>query len=283
MNESILVTGSRGFTGRHFVALAEARGYRAVPLEADLRDKAAIAEELSGRSFDYVVHLGAISYVGHGDSVAFYDVNVVGTQNLLDSLLVTSINPKKVLIASSANVYGNSEKGVVSEDDTPSPVNHYANSKLAMEYIARTYFDKLPLVIVRPFNYTGPGQDSRFVIPKIVEHFRRKASLVELGNTDVVREYNDVSFICDAYVKLLESPVISDVFNVCTSIGYTLSDVVVSLNDLTGHSIEMAVNQEFVRPNEIKKLLGNNVKLATTIGELKKYSLIDTLKKMLEE
>ena len=283
MSASILVTGARGFTGRHFLSMAEARGYRAFPLESDLTDRAAITKELQGRSFDYVVHLGAISFVGHGDLAAFYGVNVIGTQNLLDSLLSSSARPKKVLIASSANVYGNSQKGVISEVEVPLPVNHYANSKLAMEYMARTYFEKLPMLLVRPFNYTGEGQDSRFVIPKIVEHFRAQASVVELGNTDVVREYNDVRFVCDMYIKLLECDVISDVINVCTSMGYTLSDVIAALSELTGHQIQMTVNPDFVRPNEIKKLLGDNSKLVEAVGQAKEYSLTDTLKVMLEE
>lgn len=283
MNESILVTGARGFTGRHFISLAEARGYRAVPLEADLTDRNAIEEEIQDRSFDYVVHLAAISFVGHGDLAAFYGVNVIGTQNLLDSLISNSVRPRKVLIASSANVYGNSEEGVVSENDVPLPVNHYASSKLAMEYIVRTYFDKLRLIMVRPFNYTGPGQDPKFVIPKIVEHFRARASVIELGNTDVVREYNDIRFVCDAYIKLLESDARSDVINVCTSKGYTLSDVIAALSELSGHSVDVALNPTFVRSNEIKKLLGDNSKLVTAVGQLKKYSLIDTLKIMLKE
>ena len=283
MNETILVTGARGFTGRHFISLAEARGYRTFALEADLTDRIAVAEELDGHTFDYVVHLGAISFVGHGFLSGFYDVNVIGTLNLLDSLVSNGSKPKKILIASSANIYGNSQKGLVSESEVPLPVNHYANSKLAMEYMVRTYFNKLPLVVVRPFNYTGPGQDSRFVIPKIVQHFKNRATIIELGNTDVVREYNDVRFVCDAYLKLLESDFESDFFNVCTSTGYTLSDVVTALKNISGHSLEIAVNPEFVRPNEIKKLLGDNSKLQGSIGALSNYSLIDTLRSMLEE
>ena len=283
MAESILLTGARGFTGRHFLREAMQQGYTVTPLRSNLLDRDAVNSELKNTSFDYVVHLAAISFVGHGNSSEIYDVNVIGTQNLMDAVLHSGRQPKKLLIASSANIYGNSDLGVISEDVTPRPVNHYAISKLAMEHCVATYFDKLPIVLVRPFNYTGHGQDVRFVIPKIVEHFKRSAPVVELGNIDVVREYNDVRFVCDAYLRLLQSDSSADVFNVCTSNGYSLSDVIANLAVITGHSIEVSVNPDFVRPNEISRLLGDSSKLNNSIGKLAAFSLTDTLRSMLDD
>jgi len=69
-------------------------------------------------------------------------------------------------------------------------------SKLAMEYMARTYAVRLPLVITRLFNFTGPGQDVNFVIPKLVEHFAQRAPSIALGNLDVEHEFNDVQSVC---------------------------------------------------------------------------------------
>jgi GDP-6-deoxy-D-talose 4-dehydrogenase len=176
----ILVTGADGFTGRHFVAQALKAGHLVHALKADLTHPDALKAEVLMAAPDLVVHLAAISFVGHADTNAFYAVNVLGTTHLLDALAALPVTPSKVLIASSANVYGNAECSPIAETQLPAPVNHYAMSKLAMEMMAKTYLDRLPLFFVRPFNYIGPGQEASFVIPKIVQHFVSKAHFVEL-------------------------------------------------------------------------------------------------------
>ena len=154
----ILLTGANGFTGLFFRSVAEAAGHQVVALQTDLTQKAALYEEVQQAAPDTVVHLAAISFVGHADDTAFYAVNVVGTMNLLAGLAALPVKPTKVLLASSANVYGNCDASPITETQPPAPVNHYAMSKLAMEHMARTYLDRLPIVFSRPFNYTGPGQ-----------------------------------------------------------------------------------------------------------------------------
>lgn len=279
----LLVTGADGFTGRHFVVSAQAAGHEVVALRADLKKRDELNEEVSRAAPQAVVHLAAISFVGHADASAFYDVNVVGTLNLLDALSGLVCPPSSVLLASSANVYGNSEQSPIAEVQPPAPVNHYAVSKLAMEYMARTYLEKLPLFFVRPFNYTGPGQAESFVIPKLVAHFARRAGAIELGDLDVEREFNDVRFVCMAYLQLLDKAKRGEVYNVCTAKPVTLKSVLALLEQMTDQQMQVSVNPAFVRANEIRRLCGNPSKLKDVIGEIPQPTLRDTLSWMLEQ
>ena len=279
----LLVTGADGFTGRHFAAAARACGHEVFALQANLNDKAVLQAEVAQAAPDAVVHLAAISFVGHADASAFYNVNVIGTLNLLEALAALPLPPRSVLLASSANVFGNCEQSPITEAQLPAPVNHYAMSKLAMEHMARTYADRLPLFFVRPFNYTGPGQDASFVIPKLVAHFARRAEAVELGNLDVEREFNDVRFVCEAYLQLLQKAVPGEVYNICTGQPVALRAVLALLTEITGHQLQVKVNPAFVRQNEIHRLCGSPQKLVGAVGEIASPTLADTLRWMLQD
>lgn len=281
----ILLTGADGFTGRPFSEHASAFGHEVVALRSDLADQAGLCKEVLEAAPDAVVHLAAISFVGHEHEEAFYAVNVVGTTNLLDAVLQSPRRPERVLLASSANIYGNSEQSPLLETHQPAPVNHYAMSKVAMEYMARTYADRLDLIITRPFNYTGPGQDANFLIPKLAMHFAARAPVVELGNLDVEREFNDIRMVCDAYLHLLKHGEPGETYNVCSGQPYTLKHIIETFIDLTGHRIEVKVNQTFVRPNEVHRLNGSAAKLQATLDKhgvkLVNPALRDTLQSML--
>lgn len=257
----ILITGANGFTGHHFAAQASAAGHDIVALQADLTDKDALHDEVRQIEPDAVVHLAAISFVGHADLGAFYTVNVVGTTHLLDALAQLPTAPHRVLLASSANVYGNSEQSPLAETHPPAPVNHYAMSKLAMEYMARTYAERLNIVITRPFNYTGRGQSINFLIPKLAKHFAERAPSVALGNLDVEREFNDVQLVCDAYMGLLSHGQPGETYNVCSGHPYTLREIIDTFEAITGHRMAIEVNPAFVRKNEVHRLCGNPEKL----------------------
>ena len=264
----LLLTGADGFTGRHLAAAGQAAGYEVIGLKADLTDAAAVAAGVAVIAPSHVVHLAAISAVTHADELAFYQVNLFGTLNLLNALAALPIMPQKVLLASSANVYGSQGSAAIAESLCPKPVNHYAMSKLAMEHMAATFADRLPLVMTRPFNYTGVGHDLRFVIPKIVDHFVRKAPVIELGNLDVYREYNDVRQICDVYLKLLNQGMAGEIYNVCSGRAASLQQVLSLMTEISGWQPEVRVNPAFVRANEIHTLAGSPEKLEGCIGSV---------------
>jgi nucleoside-diphosphate-sugar epimerase len=287
----VLVTGAGGFTGRYLVPLLRSKGYGVVglgegassadrDLACNLTDATAVRAAVLEARPTHVVHLAALAFVAHGDARAFYDVNLFGTLNLLEALAALPELPRKVLMASSANIYGTPGIEVIDESVCPAPVNHYACSKLAMEHMVRTWFDRLPIVMTRPFNYTGIGQDEKFLIPKIVSHFKRHAAKIELGNLDVSRDFSDVRDVAAAYMGLLESDVRSDVFNVCSGQAYALLDVLRMMTEISGHAIEVRVNPAFVRANEIPVLRGEPRKLQARTGHAHRIPLRDTLQWM---
>jgi nucleoside-diphosphate-sugar epimerase len=275
--KKVLLTGVDGFTGKYVAKELTEKGYQVVGLvykhagegqvACDLTDKQAVKNCLSEVKPDYVIHLAALSFVGHADQKAFYDVNVFGALNILEMAKEIGISFKKVIFASSANIYGNPvaiEK--IDESVAPAPVNHYAMSKLAMEYMAKLWFDNFPLLITRPFNYTGSGQAEQFLIPKIVSHFKKKAAEIELGNIDVYRDFSDVRDVAKAYVRLLESDARSEIVNLCSGNVSSLSSIISKMEEVAGYKINVKVNPAFVRANEIKILGGDNSKLVSLTG-----------------
>jgi nucleoside-diphosphate-sugar epimerase len=298
-----LITGIAGFTGHHLTQDLLARGYRVVGLDqqrgepiggasppgdaavtvyrCDLLDRAALADAVRRIAPEAVVHLAAISFVAHGDAEAIYRINVAGTRNLLEALSALERKPLAVLLASSANIYGNSALGPIDESAPPNPANDYAVSKLAMEYMARLWMDRLPIAIARPFNYTGVGQAPRFLLPKIVGHFQRGEKVIELGNIDVERDFSDVRFVSRAYCELLRQARVGQVFNICSGNVYSLKDILRMMAEIAGYEIEVRINPAFVREHEVKRLEGCNRRLFAAIGELPVIPLRETLAWML--
>ena len=300
----ILITGADGFTGRYLAVELQRAGYEVhglvrEPVDsggvagvsalhvADLFDTPGLATVVREVQPDKVVHLAAIAFVAHGDVEAIYRTNLVGTRNLLEALAQSKAPLDAVLLASSANVYGNSVEGVLDENTPPDPANDYAVSKLAMEYAARLYAERLPLIMARPFNYTGVGQAESFLIPKIISHVRRRAPLIELGNLNVARDFSDVRNVVQLYRQLLEAPAaVGQTFNVCSGQAWSLNDVLTMAREISGHDFEVRVNPAFVRQNEVKTLVGNRAKLDAVVGQLPdpipEIALRDTVRWMLE-
>jgi nucleoside-diphosphate-sugar epimerase len=151
-----------------------------------------------------------------------------------------------------------------------------------MEYVARLYMNRLPIIIARPFNYTGRGQAEHFLIPKIVAHARRRASFIELGNLDVARDFSDVRTVVSCYRRLLETPVaVGGTFNVCSGRVYSLRDVLSIVREISGHEMEVRINPAFVRENEVKVLLGSRARLESAIGKVDDIPLDETLRWMM--
>ena len=147
----VLITGVTGFTGRYMAEELAAHGYEVHGLSyrrpvdelpsavsaihcCALNDAETLRTLLLEIRPTYVVHLAAVSFVAHTDADAIYNANLLGTRHLLEALRVTATGVEGVLLASSANVYGNATEGVLDESSPFAPANDYAVSKAAMEF-----------------------------------------------------------------------------------------------------------------------------------------------------
>jgi GDP-6-deoxy-D-talose 4-dehydrogenase len=290
--KKVLITGIDSFTGAHLSSYLKSFGYDIYgtslfsigdkKYKCDITLKDDILTVLREIVPDYIIHLSGISFAAHGNNEDFYKVNVIGTTNILDALIELDLSLKKVILASSATVYGNQGLEVLDESLCPKPANHYGASKYAMECLAAGYFDKLPIIITRPFNYTGIGQAEHFLIPKIVSHYKDKKETIELGNLNVSREFNDVEFVCEVYKRLLECEANAETVNISSNKGIELLNVIDMMNKIAGYKIKVKVNPEFVRKDEIKSLTGSPEKLFRMIGKIEQKNFEETLKDMFE-
>ena len=293
MSKRVLVTGSEGFTGRYVTEEFKRAGWevwgaglqpkpeRPQYLQIDLLKPETLQPIATKVQPDVVIHLAAMAFVAEDDANSFYQVNLIGTRNLLEVLSAAKSRPECTIVASSANVYGNSTLEVLSEDSPTNPANDYAVSKLAMEYLARTYMDRLGIVIARPFNYTGVGQSSRFLIPKIVEHFKARAPVIELGNVDVARDFSDVRDVAMTYRCLSERAPLGKVINICSGTAISLQECLTIASQLTGHDIQVRINSTFIRENEVRRLSGDRTKIDTFVSQDSLHDFEKTLGWML--
>jgi nucleoside-diphosphate-sugar epimerase len=287
-----LITGLRGFTGHYMAKELTEAGYRVfgsvMPGEetgpdivpVDLCDTAAVAAMVERVQPDVVAHLAGIAFVAHADVDLIYRVNITGTRNLLAALDGARHQVSAVLLASSANIYGNATVERIDENVAPAPLNDYAVSKLAMEHMARLWMDRLPIVIARPFNYTGVGQSENFLLPKIVAHFRRGEREIRLGNLAIARDFSDVRMVVKSYRRLLAAKPAGQAFNVCSGVSHSLASVIDTVSDIAGYRIEVQVNPAFVRANEVLTLAGSHDKLTSVIGNVAQTPLAETLRWM---
>lgn len=203
--------------------------------------------------------------------------------NIFESLSHLSITPKKIVIPSSSHVYGENNIKLLNENLKPKPNTDYALSKFFVEQLSKNWFNKFPIILTRPFNYTGVGQNINFVIPKIIKHFKEKKSEIELGNINLYREFNDVRSISKIYRSLIESDYSSGIVNLSYGKGYTLQGIINKLKSISGDNIKIKKNNTFIRYSEPKFFIGSPNKLGSIIGKMPSNNIDNLLNWMLYE
>ncbi len=280
----VLVTGASGFTGRYVWHALQHAGFDPYALSANLCDGTAVKEEVARLQPDAVLHLAGIAYVGHGNPADFYHVNLIGTLHLLQALEGAGSITGPIVLASSANIYGNAYQGSpIKESFEPHPENDYAMSKLAMEAMASLWQKRLPVTIVRPFNYTGAGQSSAFVVPKIVNAFREHHTELNLGNLSVWRDFSDVRDVSRWYTEILKQNITGEIINFCSGKTVLLTDIISWCKEFTGFLPTVRSTASLQRTNELVRLCGDRTHLEKLMGKasIPEFSFLETLQWML--
>jgi nucleoside-diphosphate-sugar epimerase len=298
-----LVTGGAGFIGSHIVdALVRAgkpvrvfdsffsgrRENLAAALdqielvEGDLRDQDAVRQACAGVAV--VLHQGAIPSVQRSidDPLATNAANVDGTLNVL--LAARAAGARRVVLASSSSVYGDSPTLPKVESMPPDPRSPYAVSKLAAERYALAWTASygLPAIALRYFNVFGPRQDPRSdyaaVIPRFVARMLRGEPPVIYGDGLQSRDFTYVADVVAANLLAAEArPDVSGAFNVACGGRHTLLDLVAALNGLLG--TQLAPEHAAPRPGEVRHSQADIARIGAALGFEPRFTLLEGLER----
>jgi GDP-4-dehydro-6-deoxy-D-mannose reductase len=273
MFERVLVTGDQGFVGRH--ALRQwptAVGLSALVADADIRNKASLVECLRNYQPNAVVHLAALSFVPDSfrSPEATFEVNFLGTLRLLEALAETGFNGR-FLFVGSGDAYGLVPVAAlpIREDFLLRPRNPYAVSKVAAEALCYQWSQTGPfeVVMARPFNHIGPGQEPTFVISDFARQVAQIAAgvhppLLQVGDIDVTRDFTDVGDVLRAYALLLAHGHSGESYNVCSGVERSVRSLLESLLELAGVEAKIVNDPARMRPTEQPRVYGSHEKLS---------------------
>jgi len=293
----LYVTGASGFVGPYVMAEARAGGFGGRRIEVassglDLRDRDAVIADVTAAAPDAVLHLAAQSSVpaSFEDPAGTFAVNLGGTLNLLEALRQSGFKGR-FLYVSSGDVYGAvaEEALPVTEAHVAAPRNPYAVSKVAAELLCLQYAMSAPfeVVIARPFNHIGPGQDERFVVPALARQIARIADgldppVITAGDIDVTRDFSDVRDIVRAYGALLEAGRAGEIYNVASGSETRVRDILCTLAGIAGVMPEVRQDAGRMRPSEQRRMVASASKLFRDTGWMPRYPLEQTLQNILE-
>ncbi len=307
-----LVTGGAGFIGRHLATALTARGDDVVALD-DLSTGTRPAEAAGLRfvegsildeplldglvaEADMVFHLAAAVGVKHilANPLGGLRTNLRGTENVLDSALR---HAKRVLVASTSEVYGLNASGPLAEDARRiigSPLVSrwsYAEAKALDETFAYLYWRHhgLPLTIVRPFNIVGPGQTGRYgmVVPRFVGQALDGEPITVYGTGAQTRCFCHVRDAVAAILELIDRPeAVGSVFNIGRDEEISIRDLAERVIALSGSSSEIrTVAYEDAYPEgfeDMQRRVPDISRLVDAVGFTPQASLDEILADVIE-
>jgi GDP-4-dehydro-6-deoxy-D-mannose reductase len=274
-----LITGIEGFVGPHLNSLLKKYNLQTFGtyfqpvknpedfIHLDVTNREEVFEVLKKVQPDYIFHLAGFSSV----KLSFkapekcQEINVQGTRNILDAIVENKLNCK-VLIVSSAEVYGEPQLIPLTESHQLVAKSPYGESRIAQEALCEQYSKQhgLFIIISRSFNHTGPGQMDTFVMSsfakQIVEMEKEPSGVIKVGNLEAIRDFSDVRDVVKAYYLALVEAKKGEKYNVCCGNGYKLKDLLQMMINKSPCNVQVEQDPSRLRPNDIPVLIGDNTK-----------------------
>lgn len=301
----ILVTGAGGFVGRHVLKHFLDHGYDVQAMDIEIPSSPVkgatwtacnlchsdnLTNAVRAIGPEACIHLGGISHVPYGwaNPKQLFDVNLIGTVNLLEGLRHHAMECR-LLMVSSAQVYGTQPGGTtVRETDPLTPGNLYAVSKAACDQMTLLYAQRygMPAMTVRPNNHIGPGQPPNFVISSLARQVRAIAAgadpVVTAGNLESMRDFTDVRDVARAYRLLLEKGCPGSAYNLGSGHLVRLAEVLDHLCRLAGIKPRVVCDEKLFRARDSSPII-DTTRLRKDTGWAPEIELATSLKDILAE
>jgi UDP-glucose 4-epimerase len=310
----ILVLGGAGYIGSHAVYQLIERNYKVVVVdnlqtghkealhsdavfyEGDIRDKAFLQTVFTNEDITGVLHFAASSLVGESmeQPIKYFDNNVYGTQVLLDVMVEFGV--KHIVFSSTAATYGDQEVMPITEEMQTKPTNAYGETKLVVEKLMKWcgVAHGLKYISLRYFNVAGArsagkiGEDHNpetHLIPLVLQVALGKREFISIFGDDYdtedgtcVRDYIHVEDLIDAHIlalQHLQNGGNSDVINLGSNKGYSVSQIIETARKVTGHSIPAKVTPR--RVGDPKALVASSAKAKDILEWEPKRTQIDRI------
>lgn len=258
----------------------------------DLSDYEAVYNLIQLVKPTIVFHLAALTSPGESfrNPSATLTQNITLQANLLEAIRKSNLLETKILITSSADVYG-----LVSEDEQPMseetplrPVSPYAVSKIAQDFLGLQYRLSygMHIIRVRPFNHIGPRQADLFVVASFAKQIAeiekgKKEPVIYTGNIKAKRDFTDVRDMVKAYRLLIEKGIPGEVYNIGSGKSYTISEILNRLLSYSSKKITIKQDEKLLRPNDTIEYRADATKMQRITDWKPSISLDNSLKDIL--